>query len=267
MTGVVKQIVLASTLAVLAGIAASGPASAAGAPSTGLGGYCEGMSAPGNPRAGNQAPVLVADSAQAVAGTTVTIDVLANDSDPEGDQLFVTGTSTPGKGDVCVDSNGDLEYDAAGSSSGYTESFTYGVTDGDLYRTATVTVTVEGVSAVRAQLKHRLVIGKHSHKVTHRARVAFTNHNRRELIVVAFDPRTENPVMQRTLGAGRTTSFRTKLRHISYAVIVPSGEDDFGFVNFGELNTRNGRQTVSTYADQFFRSSGVRSLAQRLVRR
>jgi hypothetical protein len=51
------------------------------------------------------APVTLADSATTAAGADVTIDVLANDSDPNGDLLKLDGIVQPRHGEIFVDGN------------------------------------------------------------------------------------------------------------------------------------------------------------------
>jgi len=48
----------------------------------------------------NQPPVAMADSVTIASGATVLIDVLANDSDPDGDAISILSVSAANKGDV-----------------------------------------------------------------------------------------------------------------------------------------------------------------------
>jgi hypothetical protein len=92
---------------------------------------------------GNSAPVASDDTAQVVAGETVTIDVLANDTDADGDDLDLAKVSSPSGGSfVRVNTEtGAVEYLAPDDPGTYT--FTYIVTDGEETDTATVTVEVK----------------------------------------------------------------------------------------------------------------------------
>ncbi|TLX49745.1 hypothetical protein CWC31_14850 [Pseudoalteromonas ruthenica] len=65
----------------------------------------------------NQAPVAVADSASVAYQGTVTVDVLANDSDPEGQALTVTQASSE-HGEVVINSDFSLRFSAADGFSG-----------------------------------------------------------------------------------------------------------------------------------------------------
>jgi len=76
----------------------------------------------------NQLPVASDDSASTVAGQSVTIDVLANDSDEDGDTLTVTSFSQPGNGTVSQDGNA-LIYTPADGFTG-TDTFSYLISDG-----------------------------------------------------------------------------------------------------------------------------------------
>jgi hypothetical protein len=92
---------------------------------------------------GNNAPVASDDTAQVLAGQTVTIDVLANDTDADGDALAVVRVGNPSGGSfVGVDlESGLIEYLAPDTPGSYT--FEYEVTDGEETDTAMVTVTVK----------------------------------------------------------------------------------------------------------------------------
>ena len=79
------------------------------------------------------------------------IDVLANDTDPDGDPLTVIGVSDNGAAGTATFTSGDISFDPAGAyeslSSGQTatETLTYTVSDGNGGTdTANVTVTVAG---------------------------------------------------------------------------------------------------------------------------
>ncbi len=70
------------------------------------------------------------------------LDVLANDSDPDGDPLTIVSVSTPGNGEAVISGDVVLYTPATGFSG--TDSFTYKIDDGfGGQATATVTVAVE----------------------------------------------------------------------------------------------------------------------------
>lgn len=90
----------------------------------------------------NTAPTAGADSATVVAGNSVTIDVLANDKDVDGNTLTIQGAADGDFGIVLVQ-NGKVIYTAdSGITSAQEDTFTYVVTDGQAQTTGTVTVTV-----------------------------------------------------------------------------------------------------------------------------
>jgi hypothetical protein len=89
----------------------------------------------------NNPAVLVDDSATTAAETAVTVAVLANDYDPDGLPLTVTGATQGAHGTTVVNANGTITYTPAADFSG-TDSFTYTVSDGCGSMTATVTITV-----------------------------------------------------------------------------------------------------------------------------
>jgi len=90
------------------------------------------------------APVAQPDSATTNEDTAVTIDVIANDSDADGDALTVTAVTQGANGTVVIVGN-QTQYTPAVNWSG-TDTFTYTVTDGTSSVTATVTVTVTPVN-------------------------------------------------------------------------------------------------------------------------
>ncbi|MBX2999576.1 MAG: tandem-95 repeat protein [Caldilineaceae bacterium] len=94
----------------------------------------------------NRGPVANHDSATTDEETPVTVDLLANDSDPDGDALSLSALGTPVYGTVAVsDLLSAAVYTPALDFHG-TDTFTYTVSDGSLNATATVTVTVNAVN-------------------------------------------------------------------------------------------------------------------------
>ncbi|MFI5932569.1 beta strand repeat-containing protein [Actinoplanes sp. NPDC051494] len=95
----------------------------------------------------NSAPMAQPDAAVTPTSTPVTIAVLTNDTDPNGDLLSVIGTTAPGHGTVTV-SGGSLLYTPALGFAG-TDTFTYTIEDpGHLTGTAVVTVTVQNANPI-----------------------------------------------------------------------------------------------------------------------
>ena len=93
----------------------------------------------------NDAPVAGDDAVSTPEDTAVTIDVLANDTDVDGDTLSVAGLTPPANGTVQVVA-GKIVYTPNANFNG-TDSFTYTVSDGNGGTdVATVTVNVGGVN-------------------------------------------------------------------------------------------------------------------------
>ena len=91
----------------------------------------------GAPTPSNTAPVANADERTTNQNKTITIDVLANDTDADNDTLTLTGVSTPALGSAKIE-GGKIVYTAPASFN-VVDTFTYTVSDG----TATVTGSVK----------------------------------------------------------------------------------------------------------------------------
>jgi hypothetical protein len=88
----------------------------------------------------NKAPVAANDSASTPYGTAATLNVLGNDTDPNGDPLSVQSFTQPTNGTVTQGTDGKLVYTPKAGFTG-TDTFTYTVSDGK-GGTATGTATV-----------------------------------------------------------------------------------------------------------------------------
>jgi hypothetical protein len=96
----------------------------------------------------NNDPVAVDDAATAESEVEQIIDVLANDSDPDGDSVVIDSVEspTPGGGTVVINPDNTLSYTSAPSFTG-TDTFSYTVSDGQGgTATATVSIDVTGSS-------------------------------------------------------------------------------------------------------------------------
>ena len=84
------------------------------------------------------------DAATTDGKTSVTIDVLANDSDPDGDPITVVAITDPLIGSAVIDVGGStITFTPAPGPYTGTRLFTYTISDGQGgTATATVTVTV-----------------------------------------------------------------------------------------------------------------------------
>ena len=95
----------------------------------------------------NQAPKPVADSAVVPINGSVTIDVLANDTDPNGDTLTIDSLAQPLHGTAAIVA-GRILYTPDGNS-GADDQFTYTVDDGQGGQaTATVSITAQNGAPV-----------------------------------------------------------------------------------------------------------------------
>ena len=96
-------------------------------------------------RVTNPAPIAANDVATTSEDTPVTIALLANDRDPDGDPLRVTDASA-GSGAVFINPNGTITYTPGANFNG-TDTITYQISDGNGgIATATVIVTVTPVN-------------------------------------------------------------------------------------------------------------------------
>lgn len=93
----------------------------------------------------NPVPNAAADAGMTDQDLAITIDVLGNDTHPEGDTLTVIATTDPANGSVVIESNGSITYTPNTGFVGY-DTFMYTIEDenGDI---ATAAVTVGVVAA------------------------------------------------------------------------------------------------------------------------
>ena len=88
----------------------------------------------------NRPPVGVDDAAVTTSGNPVTIPVLSNDSDPDGDVISVLSVTQGSKGTAVIQ-GGQVVYTAGANQVG-ADTFTYVLTDGKASVTVTVRVTI-----------------------------------------------------------------------------------------------------------------------------
>lgn len=94
----------------------------------------------------NEHPIAMPDDVQTNEDTTVVIDVLANDRDPDGGTLSIHSVTPAVNGTAQILSTGNLSYVPAANFHGV-DQFTYTVVDsGGLASTATVDVTVLSIN-------------------------------------------------------------------------------------------------------------------------
>jgi uncharacterized protein YjiK len=107
------------------------------------------MTAPSSSTPVNEPPVASNDSASTLVNTPVSINVVLNDSDPNGnlDPSSATVTTPPAHGAAANNGNGTFTYTPNNGFTG-NDTFTYRVCDTDgLCDTATVTITVSNTSS------------------------------------------------------------------------------------------------------------------------
>jgi len=102
-----------------------------------------------NVRPVNDAPVAQDDLFEVTENNTLTLPVLANDCDRDGDPLCVALASSPSHGVVEYDNDGSIKYTPAPNFTG-ADSFTYRAFDGQAYSDP-VTVTINVVPLKIAQ--------------------------------------------------------------------------------------------------------------------
>lgn len=94
----------------------------------------------------NNSPVATNDSATTDEDTSVTIDVLANDTDEDNDPLSVTNLTQPANGTAALNEDNTVTYTPNANFHG-SDSFTYTAYDGtDTSDVATVNITVNSVN-------------------------------------------------------------------------------------------------------------------------
>ncbi|WP_416900272.1 MAG: tandem-95 repeat protein [Minwuia sp.] len=92
----------------------------------------------------NDGPVAAGEAVTTDEDTAVSIDVLANDSDVDGDSLTVT-SAVANNGTVAIEADGSLTYTPDADFNG-SDTISYVVSDGELTDTAQVAVTVNAVN-------------------------------------------------------------------------------------------------------------------------
>jgi hypothetical protein len=99
-----------------------------------------------NPVTRNQAPTAQDDSVVLSSISPVTIAVLANDRDPDGDTLSIVSFTQGAKGSVTLNSNASLTYTPAKSFK-TDDQFSYSITDGQSTASTTVTISLQSSAA------------------------------------------------------------------------------------------------------------------------
>ena len=107
----------------------------------------------------NRPPVAVNDTATTHPNTAASVQVLANDSDPDGDTLKITAVTQGTNGKV-TNTDTIVTYTPATGFRG-TDSFTYTISDGHNHTaTATVSVTVNQAPAITSTPPNSATVGQ-----------------------------------------------------------------------------------------------------------
>lgn len=115
----------------------------------------------------NQNPIANDDSVTTSNNGSVNINVLSNDSDPDGDPLALSIDTTPTNGIAVVDDNGtpgnlfdDFIIYTPNSGFAGNDQFTYQINDGNGgVNTATVTITVDDAGNINGTSGNDTIIG------------------------------------------------------------------------------------------------------------
>ncbi len=94
--------------------------------------------------AANRAPVVSPDSFSTPQDTALAGNVLANDSDPDGQAMTAAILSPPAHGTLVLQANGQFTYSPVAGFTGV-DTFIYGASDGVLSGSATVSLAVVAI--------------------------------------------------------------------------------------------------------------------------
>ncbi len=89
----------------------------------------------------NSAPLALADSTEVLIGGSKVINVLANDTDLDGDNLTLVSVTNGSKGSVLINPDNTVTYQTNGNKRGG-DSFSYTVSDGKVSISANVNITL-----------------------------------------------------------------------------------------------------------------------------
>lgn len=106
----------------------------------------------------NGVPVANNDNVQTLRGVAVNIDVMSNDSDPDGDLLTLQHVSTAEYGSTVITAEGRVLYTPQPSYIG-NDTFTYRITDGIDVAEAEVTVSIQNADPVAVDDEEALFAG------------------------------------------------------------------------------------------------------------
>lgn len=157
------------------------------------------------------APETVNDTLAIDGGGFGRVDVLKNDTDPNGDELAVCRVDVPDDVPLFVDNLDGLLYIGAARNRSATYEITYYACDFDYLTPATVTVTVTRIPPVEA-----------SKIAGHPGRVKFTNSGEKKIVVLYGSRREPRPDGRVALPAHTSAAISTKRTSLFYLGFVPS---------------------------------------------
>lgn len=99
---------------------------------------------------GGPAPNARADSATTMANTTVRIDLVANDNDPDGGRVYVDGLTNPLHGDVFLQDNGTVIYRPDQNFTGRDHFYYWAADEEGNFTRGEAVVTVEPAGSILA---------------------------------------------------------------------------------------------------------------------
>lgn len=105
----------------------------------------------------NVAPVAVADELFLSAGTSGEFNLLANDTDADGNPLRIVSVTSPANGDATLLDNGVVRYAPDSGFSG-SDSFTYTISDGAIESVGQVSVVVTAVNVAPVAVADELFV-------------------------------------------------------------------------------------------------------------
>ncbi|GAB5519606.1 MAG: hypothetical protein RhofKO_18570 [Rhodothermales bacterium] len=108
---------------------------------------------------GNQAPTAADDAVTTAFETPIDIDVLANDTDSDGDALTVSAIIQAPSSGVVLITNNQIRYTPNTGFEG-TDSFSYEISDDQATAEATVTVTVGASPAITGNIQFRVDVSR-----------------------------------------------------------------------------------------------------------
>ena len=191
------------------------------------------VTAPAGAQGSDDAPVVVDDAVTMWPGGAATVDVLANDSDPAGDDLAVcrlpvADLTSPRQPPVRV-----VDASTWGGPAGQLVVLTslrahgtyvvdYYVCNHTRLTPARLTITVQPTEPVDVVPDRRA------------GRVRITNHNDRTIEFVAVAPRSCEIDAERRVGAGATVSAKVHHRSIEWLAVIHD-RTSFGIVAHGKV--------------------------------